>query len=188
MSNYFENFPKTDYDILKDGTKRTSVNILLRFRVLEKLAPRSTIYYQYDVQDGDRPDTIAAKYYGDSNLDWLVMIVNNIFNVDYDWPMEYTKFRKFIVSKYGSLAASQSEVHHREQILRALSYTTVGEKLNEIAVEVDQTTYDSLAPTSRREVTAYDQEVRLNDARRSIKILDKNYLARVLDEVEDILR
>ena len=35
----------------------------------------------YDVKDGETPEMIAHKYYGDVNLHWIVLIANDI--IDY---------------------------------------------------------------------------------------------------------
>ena len=64
MSNYFTFFPTIEHD-LKDTNQKTELtNILRRFRVKPKTKSIASVYYDYTVQEGDRPDTIADKYYG----------------------------------------------------------------------------------------------------------------------------
>jgi len=63
MSNYFSYFPKTPHDLTNNGQTVQLTNLLRRFKVQSSVANRADVYYEYDIQDGDRPDTIAEKYY-----------------------------------------------------------------------------------------------------------------------------
>ena len=98
MSNYFSFFPTIQHD-LKDESKRTELtNILRRFRVVPKVKSTVSVYYDYEVQEGDRPDTIAEKYYGDANLSWIVLHYNDIIDPYYDWPLFGRDFTQYIIS------------------------------------------------------------------------------------------
>lgn len=187
MSNYFSFFPKTPYDISKGGSSKDVVNIMLRFITKLQLQDRTAVFYNYTIQDGDRPDIIAAKYYGDAKYDWIVMLTNNIFNVDYDWPLSSIDFESFIRSKYGSFAASQQQVHHYEKIIREDTTNTLGEYVKEKTIQVDLETYTNTLPSLRKSVSAYDYEVDLNESKRNIRILDSKYLSRVVEEAERVL-
>jgi len=60
--------------------------------------------------------------------------------------------------------------------------TIVPEKV----IVVDETTYNTLTATERREVSNYTYEERLNESKRTIKILEKEYLNQFLDEAKSI--
>ena len=111
MSNYFSYFPVTDHDLTNIGQKVKLTNILRRFKIPSSLSERTDVYYEYDIQDGDRPDTIAEKYYGDAKYAWLVLHFNDIEDVIFDFPLSTYDFEEYIKGKYGSLASAQSEVH-----------------------------------------------------------------------------
>lgn len=187
MANYFNDFPVVYYDLKKNNEKKKAVDITVRFKLLDRLKDNSTIYYEYDYQDQDRPDTIGAKYYGDAATDWVLHIVNDNIDPYYDYPLSQRNFEKFIVDKYGSVSAAQSQVHHYEQIIQAETTTSDGTIVPEVNCEVDIQTYASLAPANRRKVTMYTYEDELNESKRSIKLLDKRYLGQFLDEKEIVL-
>ena len=188
MSNYFSHFPKVDYDIDTNrlGETHNVVDILRRFIVHPRLVLKTAVYYEYNIQDGERPDTIAAKYYGDSKYDWVVLVVNTIIDPNYNWPLSYENFGQFIVKKYGSIAAAQQETHHYEQIIRAATINALGGVVPETVVKVDLTVYNTLAATDRKLVTSYDYEKDLNESRRQIRIMDKKYLTTVLAQAESM--
>ena len=196
MAHYVQPFPKIDYDIKKDGKPISLTNLTLRFKVTEVLREQSVIYYDYRVQDGDRPDVIAELYYQDSTLDWLILIINDIVDPQFEFPKSQLDLEKFIKSKYGSISEAQATVHHYEKILNAQSVLSDGTIVPERTVNVDQTTYNSLVGDilegeqgfvrTRREVSAYQYEQDLNDERRNIKILDAVYLPQILSAVRGI--
>tara|TARA_Y100000034_G_scaffold135973_1_gene210061 strand:- start:670 stop:1242 length:573 start_codon:yes stop_codon:yes gene_type:complete len=186
MSNYFSHFPKTVFDIQKTGQPDEVVDILRRFIIKLIIDKKATEIYEYDIQEGDRPDIIAAKYYGSSKYDWIVMLANNIYDVNYDWPLNYQNFRKFIISKYGSIATAQQTVHHYEQIIRQEGWNSSGNHLPEITVEVDLTTYNSLVATDRKSITTYNYEDDLNEKKRTIKIIDNTYIDKIIQEAKTI--
>ncbi len=199
MSNYFSYFPKIDHDLTNIGQKVKLTNILRRFKIPSELSFRADVYYEYDIQDGDRPDTIAEKYYGDSKYAWLVLHFTNKKDANFDMPLSTYDFEQFIVGKYGSVSAAQSEIHeYRIFLSRIKDGVKVpaeaeilydGTSLLERVVVVDQQKYNSTPSNFRKAaVSKFDYEVELNDSKRSIKLLDKRYLSQVRDEVEDILR
>ena len=202
MSKYFSYFPKTQHDLKNDDRSVNLTNILRRFKVQSELTDDATVFYEYRIQDGDRPDTIAEKYYGNSSYSWLVMHFNGIEDAVFGWPMFGNQFEHYIVGKYGSLAAAQSELHEYRIFLKyfdeqgvaspAKSRTlTDGTTIAERVVVVDQTTFNATPAAYKYNVngvTKYEYEIELNEAKRDIQLLDKKYLPTVRDEVESILR
>jgi hypothetical protein len=188
MSEYFSYFPTTEHDLTNIGQTVTLTNIMRRFIVRNQLQNRSDIFYEYDVQMGDRPDIIAEKYYGDADLAWLVLHFNNIKDPVFEFPLFGRDFENYIKGKYGSIPAARSEIHEYRQILQDSEVKYDGTKIPERYVVVDETTYNGLSATDRRTIYKYDWEEELNEEKRKIKILDKRFLDKVRDEVETILR
>lgn len=188
MSEYFSYFPTTEHDLTNIGQTVTLTNIMRRFIVRNQLQNRSDIFYEYDVQMGDRPDIIAEKYYGDADLAWLVLHFNNIKDPVFEFPLFGRDFENYIKGKYGSIPAARSEIHEYRQILQDSEVKYDGTKIPERYVVVDETTYNGLSGTERRTIYKYDWEEELNEEKRKIKILDKRFLDKVRDEVETILR
>jgi hypothetical protein len=188
MSEYFSYFPTTQHDLTNIGQTVELTNILRRFIVRNDLQERTDIFYDYDVQEGDRPDIIAEKYYGDADLAWLVLHFNNVKDPIFDFPLFGRDFDSYIKGKYGSIPEARSEVHEYRRILNEAIVKNSGERIPKRYVVVDQTTYNTLPTTKRETVYKYDWEIEENEKKRKIKILDRRYLDQVRDEVETILR
>lgn len=188
MSEYFSYFPTVQHDLTNVGQTVELTNVLRRFIVRSNLQERSDVFYNYNIQSGDRPDTIAEKYYGDADLAWLVLHFNNIEDAIFGWALFDQDFDNYIKGKYGSIPEARAEVHEYRQILNEAEVKFDGTKVPKRTVVVDETTYNSLGASERESISKYDYEVELNDARREIKILDRRFLDKVLDEVETILR
>ena len=125
---YFRYFPKIAYDVrgVENNEQYDAITNLLS-RVLVKCHGWADVdgsahealvgichYQKYLIRDGDRLDTLAHQFYGDSELHWLIMYANgaSIFNPWYDWPMTQSTLTKFIIKKYGS--ANIYATHHYE--------------------------------------------------------------------------
>lgn len=80
-------------------------NILTRAVMHKPYLNNSTIYYTYNLQEGDTPEMIAHKYYGDADKFWVVMLVNNIIDPFYDFPLTYAHFDAYLEEKYKSAGA-----------------------------------------------------------------------------------
>ena len=182
MAHYFSYLPETQYKIdgLDSNNNQTVTDLTKRFRIAQLLNGREAVYYTYNVQDGDRPDIIARKMYGDERLDWIVMLTNEIHDLYYGFILSSNEFEEYIKKQYGSQGSAQNTVHHYEQIIQAQTTLSDGTVIPERRVTVDETTYNSLTPSNRRSVSVYDQEERNNEARRQIKILDPNFVNEVL--------
>ena len=99
---YFKNFPK----ILLDGATGSTGGSVLAVDILRRVGfsnhgiTGSEYFVQYNINDGDTPESIADTVYGSSNYHWIVMLFNNKFDVFYEWPLSVRKFEKHIKKKY----------------------------------------------------------------------------------------
>ena len=83
-----------DYIIIK--------NIFRRTKLADYLKDAVTIFQKFIIGDGDRPDTIAAKLYGDSRLDYVIVLMAGITNINHQWPLQDYQVYDYALSKYGS--------------------------------------------------------------------------------------
>jgi len=188
MSEYFSYFPITKHDLTNIGQTIDATNVLRRFIVRASVQERSDVFYEYNLQSGDRPDVVAEKYYGDPDLAWLVLLFNEITDPMFDYPLFDRDFETYIKQKYGSIPRAQSIVHEYRQILNEKSVKFDGTVLEKRYVAVDETTYNTLSEANRELITKFDHEEELNDEKRSIRLLDKRFLNQVKSEVEVILK
>ena len=94
----FKNFPNIHYTL--NTGKIVTIKDFFRKAKVETSALDSVIEYQYyEILEGERPDIVAAKLYGDSDLHWTFFLVNDFDNY-YDWFMDFEVFENYIAEKY----------------------------------------------------------------------------------------
>jgi len=182
MAHYFSYLPEKKYKIdgLESKNNQTVTDITKRFRILQLLNSEEAFYYDYQVKEGERPDQIAHKLYGDARLDWVVLLVNEIHDRYYEFPLSQNEFDEFIRKQYGSVSSAQGLTHHFEQITQAQRTLSDGTIVPERRLIVDETTFNSLPLSDRREVTAYEHEERNNEAKRRIKLIDPRFIGQII--------
>jgi hypothetical protein len=111
MADYFNNFPLTYYSSGANTVTGvdTVTNIIARFGFEQTLKENSSAFYPYTIKDSDTPEIIAAKIYNNSERHWIILMFNDILDPQYDWPLPYDAFNKYVDIKYsGSEYANNS--------------------------------------------------------------------------------
>lgn len=90
-------------------------NLWRRAKVREDIASIASAFDYYQIQDNERPDQIAEKFYEDPELDWVILITNNITNINTDWPLDNNSLYNYLIDKYGSEEVLQ-QTHHVETL------------------------------------------------------------------------
>lgn len=103
---YFEKFPLITY------SNTAVVDITARAVVLNSIYNDASLYYPYDVQQYERPDNIADRYYSDQYKEWIIRLTNKVIDPYHDWYLDQNTFNAFIEKKYGSLARAQVKIKH----------------------------------------------------------------------------
>ena len=179
MANYFKNIPKVSYDI--NGTEPNNflsvTNIMKRVKFKSKIIEDIVDYYHYFVKEGERPDIISFNEYGTIAYAYLIMLVNNIYDPSFDWPLSSQQFEKYIESKYGSVSSAMGTTKYFFQIIRAeVARTGVSERVPEVKFIVDETTYNALDAGDRTTQTEYEYEEELNDNKREIRLINPEFI------------
>jgi hypothetical protein len=196
---YFDTLPKIiEYD--NKGTGRVFTNLLARASIIPELLKNPTMYYSYDIQEGDTPEIVAHKYYGDSYRYWMVLLANEILDPQWGWPMSSNVFNNYLISKYGSTFNTQSTVHHYEKTLTQFDSGTNTTTTN--TVEIDLNTYNTTLETtksytlptgdvtvtiSKSAISYYDYELNLNESKRNIQLLNSNYVNQLETELKNLM-
>jgi hypothetical protein len=191
MANYFRNLPRVGYDI--NGTGKNSflsvTNIMKRVKFKPSVLEDISNYYPYFVKEGERPDIIAHAQYGNIGYAYLIMLINDIQDPNFDWPLSSQIFEKFIINKYGSVTLAIAGVKNYYQIVRAeVARTGTSERVPEVKFAVDETTYDALDSADRSTLTDYDYEVELNDAKREIRLINPAFVQDIDYQVKRSLK
>ena len=115
---YFSKFPVESYPSnIGENTKYVLArNILRRVALSDNTLGSNGAFIEYHIKDGEKPEHIADRVYGNPEEHWIILLTNNIIDPYYDWYLTHDQLKSYIVSKYGSLAIAQTRIHHYETI------------------------------------------------------------------------
>ena len=191
---YFDNFPKVLLPSFSDNRTSTTdfvanTNIFKRGKIRDDIFESSVAFDKYSIVGDDRPDNVAQKLYGSPDLDWVVLISNNIINVRDEWPMGQNEFQRYLENKYGN--ARLSGVHHYET--REVR-DSKGRLLQQAGLWVDEDhsftfTENGLYTTHSQvdSVSNYQYEDLKNDKKRNIHVVKARYLSQIQRDMRDLL-
>jgi hypothetical protein len=77
-------------------------NLWRRGKLREDIANAVTAFYYYQIEGDERPEQVAERIYEDAELDWVILLTNNITDVQESWPMTQDTLYKYLIDKYGS--------------------------------------------------------------------------------------
>ena len=174
---YFSKFPLMAYDIKGNEKYKLLPNILRRVKLRSGIRSGAFLFDNYDVADGERPEDIAFKLYGDPELHWVILMTNNITDRYYEWPLTQPQFQEYMTDKYG--AGSEDAVHHYE-ITQTSGPTSSRDYSHMVECNSDETNPSII---SNRE---YEQ--RKQDEYRQIRLLNPRYIETFVEEFENLIR
>ena len=181
--SYFNKFPTVEYDIRGDGITTTMTDITRRVRVSSKAKLSTVEYDYYDVIDGQTPEFIADRYYGDVGLHWLVLMTNDIIDVYNDWPMSVQRFENYVKAKYDDVDG----IHHYEINQTSGDTTEVVEVYNPDLLTDAGASSDADAQAGATSVTNREYEDRLQNNKRKIRLLDSNFVTQAINEYQRLM-
>jgi hypothetical protein len=197
MSNYFQRLPDFEYVSRLPNAKISDYvrvkNLFKRGVLREDIFQNLSFFTKYKIEGNDRPDNVAADVYGDSTLDWVVLITNNIINIQSEWPMSQTDFDAFLLEKYGNYDTLYSGIHHYEtEEVKNSDDVVIVPAGFQVESDYSVTYYDFLTNTNVTRtpviaVTNYEYEEGLENDKRNIFILKSRYLNVILDDMEDMM-
>jgi hypothetical protein len=174
---YFDRFPMMAYDMAANGDYKLLPNILKRVKLRAGIAAGSFLFDNYDVIDGERPEDIAFKVYGDPELHWVVLMTNNITDRYYQWPLTQPQFQEHLTDKYG--AGNEDAVHHYE---KTQDSGPTSSRDSSHLVECNSDDGDPSIISNR------DYEYRKQDEYRQIRLLDPRFLDTFVEEFENLIK
>lgn len=120
VSSFYDTFPKIKYDINNSKLNANYdevTNIFRRIGVIRETINNISSYEIYEIEEGDTPEILAEKFYNDAGGAWVILLANNIADAQFEWPLDYSSFTKFIIAKYGSVEAALTTPHHYEKVI-----------------------------------------------------------------------
>ena len=188
-------------------------NLFRRAKLYDYLNDNVSIFNKFVIGDGDRPDTIAESLYNDSSLDYVVVLVAGITNINHEWPLQDFQVYDYALQKYGT-ESKMFENHHYEtfeikddkgrQILppdlivdkdfkmdgSALrfnsTYTLISEAGN--TQLDDKNEYTVSTDNIARAVSNFEYEISENEKKREINVLRNGYLSIFINDLRDVVK
>ena len=117
-------FSESDFVVAK--------NFFRRYKINDDVFQFAVFFKKYTIKDGERPETLAEKIYGNQFYDWVILLTNNMVNAQYDWPRTNYEIYKMVEEEFDD---PYSEISHYE-IKETIGHYQAG-------LHVDKTFYDS---------------------------------------------
>ena len=162
----------------------TAKNVFRRMKLRDDLKNVFTLFNKRIIEEGERPDTIAEKEYGKSDLDWVVLLTAGIINVRNEWPLSSKNLYNFVVKKYGD---DTNSVHHFEtKEVKDSQNRLILPKGKVVDSNFTIPNPDQLNATLNPVVgiSNYEFEVKENIKKSTISILRRSYLQQFLSDMK----
>ena len=198
FKNYFQHVPDFEYVSRLPDRKYINdyiqcKNLFKRVKLSEEIFGDLTYFDKVIIKRDERPDNVAYRIYEDENLDWLVLLSNNIVNYESEWPLDQQSYDNYLINKYGSIA-KVNDVHHYET--REI-VDSDGNLILPKGLEVNQnftfTYYDSattsemVATNVTDEISNLQYEERIQEEKSGIYVLKARYLSVILDDISNLM-
>ena len=196
---YFRYLPQFEYvnrtkEGRNDGDYSVVKNLFKRAKLREDIYQEMTFFTKYIVEGDDRPDNVASKVYKDPNLDWVVLLSNNIVNVQSEWPLSQADFYVYVTNKYDSEENLYSGIHHYEsREVKTADNSIIIPAGQKVGVAQSVSYYDDALGQHVRAtdiaipVTNFTHEEKLNNDKRNIFVLKSSFLNIIFDDLEGIM-
>jgi hypothetical protein len=165
------------YDVKGDKNYKLLPNILKRVKLRSSLRAGVFMFDNYDVKDGERPEDIAFKWFGDAKYHWIILMTNNVTDRYYQWPLSAPQFAEHLTDKYG--AGNEDAVHHYE---KTQDSGPTSSRNNSHLVECNSDDGDPSIISNR------DYEYRKQDEYRQIRLLNPQYLNTFVEEFDNLIK
>ena len=176
--SYFSKFPLTTYDIKGNDIRKLLPDILRRVKLKSVIKSGGMLFDKYDVKEGEKPEDIAFKWFGDPELHWVILMTNNVTDRYYGWPLNQVQFAEFLTDKYGD---NVDAVHHYEITKDSGRTTSNGPSDYSYLVEVNSDTANAISISNRQ------YEERDQDKKRQIQLLNKSFLGDFIAEFDKLI-
>ena len=190
-------------------------NLFRRTKLADYIKNAASVFDKFIIGEGDRPDTVAEALYGDARLDYVVILVAGITNINHQWPLQDYQVYDYALSKYGD-EETMSQIRHYEtfeirdeqnrQILPPNLIVDANFKIDGTIHKYPNTTRYTLRSQAgftqlddkneftvaddniARAVTNLEFEHTENEKKREIDVLKNGYLGTFINDLRDIVR
>ena len=190
---YFRFLPNVDY--LSPFSSRQSndnyikaKNLFKRIKISDTSFGSPFLFNKYIIKEGERPDNVASKIYGNSNLDWLVILSAGIINQRHEWPLSSQELYEYCLNKYGNdLTAFKHYQTTEVKDSNGRLVLPAGKIVDEnFTIPNPDNPLSTLNPVEA--VTNYEYEYMLNESKRDINLIKPEYKIRVVSDLAELFK
>ena len=194
---YFRQVPDLEYVSRLPNAKISDYikvkNLFKRGKLADDIFANLSFFTKYQIEGDDRPDNVAYKVYSDSTVDWVVLLSNNYINIQSEWPLLQNDFDRYLLDKYGTYEKLNAVHHYETSEIKNVEGATITPAGLTVASDYSVTYYDAATgqevekENTAVEVTNYDYESKIEDAKRNIYLLKPEYLNVIKDDMRDLM-
>ena len=202
---YFSILPNIQYDEkplvypYSESEFVVAKNLFRKYKINADVFSYAVFFKKYVLKDGETPDSLANKAYGNPFYDWVVLITNSVVNRHFDWPLSNYELTKYAESQYddpyGEIAYYETyEIKAGYRIPNEYG-TMVDAIVLEGGLKVDSTFFNknfeyfngsgyTTVPgnTVCRPVTVMEDLTKKNEQKREIFLLKPEYFRQFVDD------
>ena len=195
--SYFRELPDISYVSLLPNQNRSDErvkvkNIFKRAKLRTDIDQSVTSFNYYLIEDNERPDILAEKLYNDPELDWVILVTNNITSIRNQWPLSNNESNTYCLEKYINDAGIMATHHYETKEIK----DKYGRVVLEGKLIVDQNftftyakdDYSTSTETPAQSVSNYTYEQRLNEEKRKIRVLKPALLPAFITDFRNIMK
>jgi len=193
-SHYFSQLPNiTIRNPLDDSPSVenyiTTKNLFVRGKLRDDLKNSITYFQKYTIVEGERPQDVAQKFYGNLKYDWVVLLTAGITNARSEWPLTSKTLYDYALDKYGFQDLNAVKYYETTEVKDSM-----GRLILPAGLVVDSTftiadpDNGNLTLNPVIGVTNYLDETRANEEKRNIRLLKRSYLSTFVSDMKTSLR
>jgi len=121
--SYFRNFPIVSYNFGDEVTQETLYqNLTVYVDIFDQVVDDVAMYTDYEIIDGERPDTISYKLYGTVDHYWTLYMLNKKLRIQ-GWPLTYQEQYEAVKQYYPNKVITTQDTIHGEFYLNDILAT-----------------------------------------------------------------
>ena len=180
---YFRLFPNLQYTLDDKASYQTIEDILRRVLIKNDYRINQTSYQLYDVVDGETPEIVAHKFYGNTTYHWIILHANEILDPRFDWLMSEYDLQEYCKSKYGE--GNVFALHHYEWVVNE---GTDAEKRFTLTQEQKDFLGANATVNYTETISNYEYETRINEEKRTIRVPVRELVEEIKKEFSKIIK
>ncbi len=177
---YFSKFGNV-WITLKDGSKVIINDITAFATISDSWRKDARLQLSHSIRDGELPHAISNNLYDTVDYWWTILLVNNIYDFDNQWPRSYEQLNKYIDAKYpGQLRTAVHHYINPQGLVADLLSLRISLGLTSDAAVINQANLEA--------VSIEEFEIGLNENKRNIILIDPDYISTVQSQFDDLMQ